>query len=109
MHTFWTCIVSKELWNGLLKKVSNYFEIEFPLDRVLWLIGNFSKKQTPLYIMSMLVKREIICSKWKQTIPSARKVWLEFLQIARIERLIHLNENRMYRYVEQWGEILALL
>ena len=62
-HTFWQYPVIQDFWKKLFQLASEFFEISFPLDPLVYLLGSFTKAQTPLYVLPILIKREIIRAK----------------------------------------------
>ena len=103
------CKVVSDLWEGLFKIASKFFSVEMLLDKMEVLFGHFSKKANPLYILSMLIKKEIISCKWKRVLPQVEKVWSMFLHYARIEQLICQDKNQLLTFHDQWGGIEVLL
>ena len=90
------------------RSLSKFVNVVWPSRSEKILIGDFSKAELPLYIMSILVKRELIRCKWEGELPSVRKVWSELLHIARVERLICMDKQQDLKFLEIWGQINQL-
>ncbi len=52
------------------------------------LLGIFPSYPEVLLLLTVLVKKEIICSQWSTEDPSAVSVWRRFLYFAQIEHLL---------------------
>ena len=108
-HMFWECIASETLWEETFQKLSKYCEISFPLNPVKILLGNFSKRELPALTLSLLVKKEIIAAKWENRLPNVNVVWNKLLHYGRIEKLIAVNNNKIFYFLNQWGELANVL
>ena len=63
----------------------------------------------PLLILSILIKKEIVCAKWSDRLPDKNFVWNTLIHYAKIEQLIYADSNKLFTYFEHWGEISSLL